>query len=105
MSTAIIQMSMVVIYLVITLCINFFFTRKNTGTKAYFLAKGNLGIILCVSLIVTECISAGTLVGAASTGFTTGLSSVWASWGQVIGIVLFILFSAKFFRVMHKKRG
>lgn len=105
MNTTVLQMSMVILYLVITLAISFLFTRKNTGTKAYFLAKGNLGTMLCVSLLVTECISAGTLVGAASTGFTTGLSSVWVSWGQVIGIVLFIIFAAKFFRVMHKAYG
>lgn len=101
----VLQMSMVIVYLAVTLVISFFFTRRNSGTKAYFLAKGNLGIVLCISLLVTECISAGTLVGAAATGFTTGLSSVWASWGQVIGIGFFILFAAKFFRVMHKTQG
>lgn len=105
MNPAVLQMTMVIIYLIVTLAISLFFTRKNTGTKAYFLAKGNLGIVLCVSLLVTECISAGTLVGAASTGFTTGLSSVWASWGQVIGIFLFLIFAAKFFRIMHLAHG
>lgn len=105
MRITIIQISMVIVYLVITLSISFFFTRKNTGTKAYFLAKGNLGILLCVSLLATECISAGTLVGASSTGFTTGLASVWATWGQVVGIGLFVLLVAKFFRVMHKEKG
>ncbi len=105
MNTSVLQMSMILCYLAVSLGISFLFTRRNTGTKAYFLAKGNLGVILCVSLLVTECISAGTLVGAASTGFSTGLSSVWASWGQVIGIVLFILFAARFFRIMHKKHG
>ena len=105
MNSSVMQMSMVVIYLVVTLAISLFFTKKNTGTKAYFLAKGNLGVVLCVSLLVTECISAGTLVGAASTGFTRGLSSVWASWGQVIGIFLFLIFAARFFRVMHLAHG
>ena len=105
MNTVALQMSMIIIYLVVTLGISMFFSKRNTGTKSYFLAKGNLGVLLCVSLLVTECISAGTLVGAASTGFSAGLSSVWASWGQVIGIVLFILFAAKFFRVMHKEHG
>ncbi len=105
MSDSVLQMLMVGLYLVVTLGISFIFTKQNTGTKAYFLAKGNLGMLLCVSLLVTECISAGTLVGATSTGFTTGLSSVWVSWGQVIGIVLFLIFAAKFFRIMHKTYG
>ena len=100
-----IQIIMVLAYLIINLAISFIFTKQNKGTKAYFLAQGNLGVLLIFSLAFSENISAGTLVGAATTGFTTGFASGWATWGQSIGAIIFLIFVGKFYRIMGREKG
>ncbi|MGL5511715.1 MAG: sodium:solute symporter family protein [Sporomusa sp.] len=100
-----IPLIMVIAFLIITMGINAFFSRQNTGTKDYFLAKGKLGIPLIAALIFSEVIAGATTVGAAASSFNSGLSCVWTSWGQAMGILLFIIFVGKFYRAMHKAKG
>lgn len=96
---------MVVVFLIATLGISTYFSRRNTRTKEYFLAKGSLGIPLISALIFSEVIAGATTVGAASFAFNQGLSCVWTSWGQAMGMIIFVVFVGKFYRAMNKAKG
>ena len=100
-----IQLIMVVVFLVLTLAISIYFNKRNTGTKEYFLAQGSLGVPLIAGLIFSEVIAGATTVGAAAAAFKTGLSCVWTSWGQALGMFIFVVFVGKFYRAMNKVKG
>ena len=100
-----ITLTLTLAYLVVMLGFSFYYSRRNVGTKDYFIAKGDLGVVMVTSLIFAEIIAGAVTVGAATTGFTTGLSSVWVNWGCMVGIVLFLLISANFFRAMNRIKG
>lgn len=100
-----IPLIMVAVFLIATFAISTYFARKNTGTKEYFIAKGSLGIPLIAGLIFSEVIAGATTVGAAAFAFDIGLSCVWISWGQAMGMIIFLVFVGKFYRVMNKVKG
>lgn len=100
-----IQLIMVAAFLILTMGISVYFNKKNTGTKEYFLAQGSLGVPLITGLIFSEVIAGATTVGAAAAAFKTGLSCVWTSWGQAMGMIIFVVFVGKFYRAMNKAKG
>lgn len=95
---------MVIAYLIVTLSINAVCSRQNKGTKEYFVAHGGMGLALVIALIFSEVISGTTTVGAATTAFNAGISSVWSNWGQGIGMIICVLFLGKFYRAMGRTR-
>ncbi|MEG0072535.1 MAG: sodium:solute symporter family protein, partial [Raoultibacter sp.] len=71
----------------------------------FLTAEGSLKWFLIIPLLFAEMMAGAATIGKAATGFTTGISAVWVNWGMAIGMIIFIVFAARFYRAMHKKYG
>lgn len=97
---------MLVGYLALTVIVSAIIALKGKKSSAQFLtAEGNLKWFLIIPLLFAEMMAGAATIGKAATGFTTGISAVWVNWGMSIGMIIFILFAARFYRAMHKKHG
>lgn len=93
-------------YLIFTFIVMIWFGRKKkSGNEEFYVSQGDMGILMIMSLVFSTIISSSNTIGASTIGFTTGISSVWANWGQALGILFFFLISARFFRRAYKARG
>lgn len=96
---------MVILYFILTVIISLVLTQRKANAEQYFVAKRSLGgFVVCVALF-SESVAGATTVGNASSAFTSGISSVWASWGMGIGCFLVVLLVAKFYRSMSAHFG
>lgn len=77
--------------------------RKDTSSRQFLTAQGNLSWFMIIPLLFAEMMAGAATIGKAATGFTTGLSAVWVNWGMSIGMIVFIVFAARFYRAMHRK--
>lgn len=100
-----IPLLMVVAYLVITMAISFYFVKRNQDSKAFSVASGGLGLPAVVALLFSEMIAGSGTIGNATTGFTTGFSSVWANWGMCLGCIFFVVFVGRFYKAMGTRYG
>lgn len=100
---------MVIVYLVITLGISAIFVakqkKKEQNSSQFMAAKSSLGVALIVPLMFSEMIAGAGTIGNAASAFKSGISSVWANWGMVIGCILVLVLAAKFYRVMSTEKG
>lgn len=101
MSPAIIMIA----YMVLTIVIGLYLTKTNKTIQEFFVAKRGLGITLIIPLLFAELIAGAGTIGNAASAFSSGFSSVWANWGMAIGCFLFVVFVAKFYRVVGAKMG
>lgn len=77
---------------------------RKAGSSAQFLtAQGNLAWFMIIPLLFAEMMAGAATIGKAATGFTTGISGVWVNWGMAIGMIVFVVFAARFYRAMHRK--
>ena len=90
-------------YLLLTIGIGFYLSRSNKNTEDFFVAKKGLGLGLIIPLLFSELVAGAGTIGNAEMAFRTGLSSVWAQWGMVIGCLLYVLLVSKFYWVMGDK--
>lgn len=96
---------MVMLYLAFNLGVSVFSGRKATDTKKVFLASGSMGIIAITALTFSEFIAGGSIVGNATSSYAGGLSSVWISWGSMVGIIVYIFVMSNFARFMYNRKG
>jgi SSS family solute:Na+ symporter len=94
-----IAFSLVLIYIVgTTLAGKIIDKKKDSSIQHFFVAKKGLGIWLTVALMFGEMVAGSSTVGNASSAFKMGLSSVWTNWGMVLGTLVFVFCTAKFYR-------
>lgn len=97
---------MLVGYIALTIIVSAIIATRSKGSSSQFLtAEGNLKWFLIAPLLFAEMMAGAATIGKAATGFTTGISAVWVNWGMSIGMIVFIVFAARFYRAMHKKYG
>ncbi|HIW75638.1 MULTISPECIES: sodium:solute symporter family protein [Gordonibacter] len=101
---------MLVAYIVVTVLIGIAVAvrgaRREKASSAQFLtAQGNLAWFMVIPLLFAEMMAGAATIGKAATGYTTGLSAVWVNWGMSIGMIVFIVFAARFYRAMNRKYG
>ena len=90
---------MVFLYMILTTAAGKAISRREDGSiQQFFVAKKGLGIGLTVALMFGEMVAGSSTVGNASSAFRFGLSSVWTNWGMVIGTLVFVFCTAKFYR-------
>ena len=96
---------MLVAYIAITVIIGVVVaTRGSSSSRQFLTAQGNLVWFNRSSLLLfAEMMAGAATIGKAATGFTTGISAVWVNWGMSIGMIVFIVFAARFYRAMHRK--
>ncbi len=90
-------------YLLLTIGIGFYLSRSNKNTEDFFVAKKGLGIGLIIPLLFSELVAGAGTIGNAEMAFRSGLSSVWAQWGMVVGCLLYVLLVSRFYWVMGDK--
>ncbi|MEF9879290.1 MAG: sodium:solute symporter family protein [Clostridia bacterium] len=76
---------------------------KNASSTQFLTAENGLKWYLLAPLMFAEMMAGAATIGKAATGFTSGIVAVWVNWGMAIGIILFIIFVARFYRAMHRK--
>lgn len=96
---------MVVVYLAVTMAISFYFVKKNNDSKSFSVAGGALTLPAVVAMLFSEMIAGSGTIGNATTGFTTGFSSVWANWGMCLGCIFFVVFVGRFYKAMGTRYG
>ena len=95
---------MLVAYIAITVIIGVVVaTRGSSSSRQFLTAQGNLVWFMIIPLLFAEMMAGAATIGKAATGFTTGISAVWVNWGMSIGMIVFIVFAARFYRAMHRK--
>lgn len=95
---------MVVAYIVLTIVVSVIVSVKDKGSSSHFLtAAGTLPWFLIIPLLFAEMMAGAATIGKAATGYTTGITGVWVNWGMSIGMIVFIVFAARFYRAMHRK--
>ena len=95
--------AMLIAYIVITVAISVIVaTRGSSSSRQFLTAQGNLAWFMIIPLLFAELMAGAATIGKAATGFTTGLSAVWVNWGMSIGMIVFIVFAARFYRAMHR---
>ena len=94
-----IALFMVVAYFIITTAAGKIMNGKGDNSiQHFFVAKKHLGIGLTVALMFGEMVAGSSTVGNAASAFKMGLSSVWTNWGMVLGVLVFVFCTAKFYR-------
>ena len=94
-----IELFMVVAYFIITTAAGKIMNGKGDNSiQHFFVAKKHLGIGLTVALMFGEMVAGSSTVGNAASAFKMGLSSVWTNWGMVLGVLVFVFCTAKFYR-------
>ncbi len=97
---------MLVAYILITVVVSAIIAAKSKDSSTQFLtAEGDFGWYLIIPLLFAEMMAGAATIGKAATGYTTGISAVWVNWGMSLGMIVFIVFAARFYRAMHKKYG
>lgn len=97
---------MLIVYIALTVIVSIVVAVRSKSSSTQFLtAEGNLKWFLIIPLLFAEMMAGAATIGKAATGFTTGISAVWVNWGMAIGMIIFIVFAARFYRAMHKKYG
>ena len=96
---------LVVVYRAVTLAISFYFVKKNNDSKSFSVAGGALTLPAVVAMLFSEMIAGSGTIGNATTGFTTGFSSVWANWGMCLGCIFFVVFVGRFYKAMGTRYG
>lgn len=99
---------MLVAYISITILISVVIAlraakQKEGSSRQFLTAQGNLAWFMIIPLLFAEMMAGAATIGKAATGFTTGISAVWVNWGMSIGMIIFILLAARFYRAMHRK--
>ncbi len=72
--------------------------KGDNSIQHFIVAKKHLGIGLTVALMFGERVAGSSTVGNAASAFKMGLSSVWTNWGMVLGVLVFVFCTAKFYR-------
>lgn len=98
---------MLVIYILVTsiFCILVARNRKRVSSAQYLTAEGSLTWYLVIPLLFAETMAGAATVGKASSGFMYGISASWVNWGMALGMFLFVIFVARFYRAMNKEYG
>ncbi|HZK44347.1 MAG TPA: sodium:solute symporter family protein [Syntrophomonadaceae bacterium] len=92
-------------YLLLTLGIGVYMARTNKTVQDMFIAKSGLPILLIIPLVFGEVLGGTGTVGGCAQASSGGLSAAWATWGIGLGLVAYVLFFSKFFRVTGATRG
>lgn len=100
---------MLVVYVVVTsaICIlgSVFDKKSNSSSAQYLTAEGGLAWFLVVPLLFAETMAGAATIGNSASGFTTGISAAWVNWGMALGMFLFVIFVARFYRAINKQYG
>ena len=101
-----IPLIMLVSYIALTMAISVVIavraSKKSTSTQ-FLVAEGKLTWFMIIPLLFAEMMAGAATIGKAATGFTTGISAVWVNWGMSIGMIIFIVFAARFYRAMNRR--
>lgn len=104
-----VPLTMLVVYVAATstICIAVA-VRERKGLKSsaqYLTAEGGLAWYLVIPLLFAETMAGAATIGKAADGFTNGISASWVNWGMALGMFLFVIFVARFYRAMNKRYG
>lgn len=99
------EFTIIIGYLVITTVISFLALKYTKSAGDYFVAQGQLGILLIVAMLFAEVTAGAGTVGSAQTGRELGISAVWAKWGMAFGYILFSFVVGKFYYTVNRKFG
>lgn len=93
-----IQISIIIIYFIITILIGMF-SKKTNNAKAFEGFK--LSLIMCVAIGAGEWMGGTSTTGVSEYGFLYGISGSWYTIANGIGICFLALFFARLFRSLN----
>lgn len=93
-----IQITIVVLYLVLTILIGLFTNRKKNKSDSKAYHGAGLGILMCIAVGAGEWLGGTSTSGVSEYGFVYGLSGSWYTIANALGIIFLALFFAKMFR-------
>lgn len=79
--------------------------KRQSSSAQYLTAEGGLAWYLIIPLLFAETMAGAATIGKASDGFMHGISASWVNWGMALGMFLFVIFVARFYRAMNKQHG
>lgn len=104
-----IPLTMLVVYVAATsiICIVVAIRERvqQRSSTQYLTAEGGLAWYLIIPLLFAETMAGAATIGKAADGFTHGIAASWVNWGMALGMFLFVIFVARFYRAMNKQYG
>ena len=98
--------SILVIYIVVTMLLALWVARQNKTAEEMFTANGSMGVSLIIPLMLSEAIGGSGTVGSATEAMASiGMAGVWTVWGVAIGYFAYRLLLGRFYRTLYKTRG
>lgn len=91
-----VQLTIIIIYLVLTVAIGVYSKKKSTSASAFHGA--GLGVLMCVAAGTGEWLGGTSTTGISEYGFLYGISGAWYSIANGIGIIFLAIFFAKLYR-------
>lgn len=79
--------------------------KSQSSSAQYLTAEGGLAWFLIIPLLFAETMAGAATIGKAADGFSYGISASWVNWGMALGMFLFVIFVARFYRAMNKQYG
>ena len=92
-----IQIIIIAVYLLLTILIGIFSTKKNKQSSSVFNGT-NLGLWMCVAVGAGEWLGGTSTSGVSEYGFNYGISGAWYTIANAIGVIFLAVFFAKLFR-------
>ncbi|MEO0246983.1 MAG: sodium:solute symporter family protein [candidate division WOR-3 bacterium] len=96
-----IQFLILFAYFIIVLTVGLLAQKLAKSGTDYLIAGRNLGLWLCTVVVVGEWLGGMSTIGVSERAFATGISSAWYNISTSIGMFLFGLLLAKYYRKHH----
>lgn len=94
----VIQISIVAIYLCLTLLIGALSVRRKKAESSKDYHGSGLGLLMCIAIGAGEWLGGTSTSGVSEYGYVYGLSGAWYTIANALGILFLALFFAKLFR-------
>lgn len=88
-------------YFILILVVGLLAQKLAKSGTDYLIAGRNLGLWLCTVVVVGEWLGGMSTIGVSERAFATGISSAWYNISTSIGMFLFGLLLAKYYRKHH----
>lgn len=94
-----IQLLIILFYLVLTVAIGIYSKKKSVSANSFHGA--GLGVLMCVAAGTGEWLGGTSTTGISEYGYLFGLSGVWYTIANGIGVIILALFFAKLYRSLE----
>ncbi|WP_409969233.1 sodium:solute symporter family protein [Bengtsoniella intestinalis] len=92
----------ILVYLLFTLFIGFYFTRKVKNSSDFFIAGRSLGPVVLMATVCASIIGGSALIGRGNYAYTSGVVSIAIALPYMVGMFIFSGFTGRISKIGQK---